>query len=137
MPVQGGTEMVLVAEDDEDVRETVVSMLNELGYRVLKAKDAQSALTIIESGMPIDLLLTDVVMPGPLKSTELARKARERMPNLAVLFMSGYPQKVIARREQLDDHIELLSKPYSRETLARKVRLALTQLAQRRLSYVP
>ena len=90
MPVTGGTEMVLVAEDDESVRETVVAMLNELGYRVLKAKDAQAALTIIESGMPIDLLFSDVIMPGPLKSTELARKARERMPNLAVLFTSGY-----------------------------------------------
>ena len=136
MPVQGGSEMVLVAEDDGDVRETVVAMLNELGYRVLKAKDAQSALTIIESGMPIDLLLTDVVMPGPLKSTELARKARERMPNLAVLFMSGYPQKAIARSERLDEEIDLLSKPYSRETLARKVRQALKHAAQRRLSYL-
>ena len=136
MPVEGGNEMVLVAEDDGDVRETVVAMLNELGYRVLKAKDAQSALTIIESGMPIDLLLTDVVMPGPLKSTELARKARERMPNLAVLFMSGYPQKAIARSERLDEEIDLLSKPYSRETLARKVRQALKHAAQRRLSYL-
>jgi PAS domain S-box-containing protein len=136
MPVQGGSEMVLVAEDDGDVRETVVAMLNELGYRVLKAKDAQSALTIIESGMPIDLLLTDVVMPGPLKSTDLARKARERMPNLAVLFMSGYPQKAIARSERLDEEIDLLSKPYSRETLARKVRQALKHAAQRRLSYL-
>jgi CheY-like chemotaxis protein len=135
LPVQGGSEMVLVAEDDQDVRETVVGMLNELGYRVLKAKDAQSALTIIESGMPIDLLLTDVVMPGPLKSTELARKARERMPNLAVLFTSGYPQKILARSEGLDDRIELLSKPYSRETLARKVRQVLTHSLQPLFSY--
>ena len=135
LPVQGGSEMVLVAEDDEDVRDTVVGMLNELGYKVLKAKDAQSALTIIESGMPIDLLLTDVVMPGPLKSTELARKARERMPDLAVLFTSGYPQKVLARSEGIDERIELLSKPYSRETLARKVRQALTHPLQRPFAY--
>ena len=75
-------------------------------------------------------------MPGPLKSTELARKARERMPNLAVLFMSGYPKKAIVRSERLDEEIELLSKPYSRETLARKVRQALKHSAQRRLSYL-
>ena len=131
MPVSGGSEMVLVAEDDESVRETVVAMLNDLGYRVLKAKDAQSALTIIESGMPIDLLFTDVVMPGPLKSTELARKARERMPHLAVLFTSGYSENAIVHSGRLDEHVELLSKPYSREELARKIRHVLANAAQR------
>jgi PAS domain S-box-containing protein len=127
MPVQGGTEVVLVAEDDEAVRETVVAMLSELGYRVLKAKDAQSALSIIESGMPIDLLFTDVIMPGPLKSTELARKARERMPNLAVLFTSGYTENAVVHSGRLDDNVELLSKPYSREALARRIRHLLVK----------
>jgi CheY-like chemotaxis protein len=79
-PIIGGPETILVAEDDEEVRTTVVDMLTELGYRVLKAKDAASALTIVESGMPIDLLFTDVVMPGTLRSPELARMARERCP---------------------------------------------------------
>ena len=130
-PVTGGTEMVLVAEDDETVRDTVVAMFNDLGYRVLKAKDAQSALTIIESGMPIDLLFTDVVMPGPLQSTELARKARERMPHLAVLFTSGYSQNAIAPGGRLDADVELLSKPYSRDALARKVRHVLAGAAER------
>ena len=68
-----GSETVLVVEDDEDVRDTVVDMLSELGYRVLKAKDAQSALAIVESGVPIDLLFTDVVMPGKCG----ARSSRE------------------------------------------------------------
>ena len=131
IPVTGGSEMVLVAEDDEAVRDTVVSMLNDLGYRVLKAKDAQSALTIIESGMPIDLLFTDVVMPGPLRSTELANKARERMPHLAVLFTSGYSQDAIATGGRLDPGVELLSKPYSRDELARKVRHVLESAGQR------
>jgi PAS domain S-box-containing protein len=129
MPVLGGSEMVLVAEDDESVRETVVAMLNDLGYRVLKAKDAQAALTIIESGMPIDLLFTDVVMPGTLKSTELARKARERMPNLAVLFTSGYTENAIVHSGRLDEQVELLSKPYTREALARKIRHVLANAA--------
>jgi PAS domain S-box-containing protein len=137
MPVTGGSEMVLVAEDDESVRETVVAMLNDLGYRVLKAKDANSALTIIESGMPIDLLFTDVVMPGPLKSTELARKARERMPHLAVLFTSGYSENAIVHSGRLDDGVELLSKPYSREALARTLRHVLANAAQRSLASLP
>jgi PAS domain S-box-containing protein len=131
-PVLGGNEMVLVAEDDESVRETVVAMLNDLGYRVLKAKDAQSALSIIESGMPIDLLFTDVIMPGPLKSTELARKARERMPNLPVLFTSGYTDNTFFQSARADDSIELLCKPYVREVLARKVRHMLDNAARQK-----
>ena len=135
MPIKGGSEVVLVAEDDESVRETVVAMLSDLGYRVLKAKDAHSALSIIESGMPIDLLFSDVVMPGPLKSSELARKARERMPNLAVLFTSGYTENSIVRSGRLQENVELLSKPYTREALARKLRHVLEIAAQRQYPY--
>ncbi|WP_198018854.1 hybrid sensor histidine kinase/response regulator [Azorhizobium doebereinerae] len=124
-PVSGGIETILVAEDDHAVREIVVGLLADLGYRVLKAKDAESALSIIESGMPIDLLFTDVVMPGPLKSTELARKARERLPNLAILFTSGYAENAIVHAGRLDEGVELLSKPYTREALARKLRQVL------------
>ena len=130
-PVRGGTETVLVAEDDEDVRATVVELLADLGYRVLKAKDAQSALAIVESGVPIDLLFTDVVMPGPLRSPELARKARERLPDIAVLFTSGYTDNAIVHAGRLDDGIELLSKPYSREAMARKIRHVLRNQQQR------
>ncbi|WGS54792.1 response regulator [Paraburkholderia sp. D15] len=124
-PAKGGTETILVVEDDEEVRTTVVEMLSDLGYRVLKAKDAQSALAIVESGVPIDLLFTDVVMPGPLRSTELARKARERLPAIAVLFTSGYTDNAIVHSGRLDEGIELLSKPYTHEALARKVRYVL------------
>jgi PAS domain S-box-containing protein len=131
LPVEGGSEMVLVAEDDEYVRESVVAMLSDLGYRVIKAKDAHSALAIIESGMPIDLLFTDVIMPGPLRSTELASKARERIPGLAVLFTSGYTENAMSTGGRLDPNIELLAKPYSRETLARKIRHVLGNAAHR------
>ncbi len=129
-PVVGGTETILVAEDDEKVRETVVAMLTDLGYRVLKAKDAAAALTIVESGIPIDLLFTDVVMPGPLKSSEMARQARERMPDLAVLFTSGYTENSIVHGGKLDVGVELLSKPYSREVMARKIRHILNNSRQ-------
>ncbi len=123
--ITGGSETVLVVEDDEDVRGTVVDLLSELGYRVLRAKDAQSALAIVESGVPIDLLFTDVVMPGPLGSPELARKARERLPNVAVLFTSGYTDNAIVHGGRLDEGVDLLSKPYSREAMARKIRHVL------------
>ncbi|WP_186332173.1 response regulator [Bordetella genomosp. 13] len=129
-PIAGGTETVLVVEDDEEVRTTVVDMLSELGYRVLRARDASSALAIIESGMPMDLVFTDVVMPGPLRSPELARKARERLPNVAVLFTSGYTDNAIVHGGRLDEGIELLSKPYTREALARKIRHVLRNQQQ-------
>ncbi|HEV7274901.1 MAG TPA: PAS domain S-box protein [Devosiaceae bacterium] len=130
-PVTGGSETILVAEDDEEVRDTVVEMLTELGYKVLKARDAASALTVVESGVPIDLLFSDVVMPGTLKSPDLARKARERLPHLAVLFTSGYTENSIVHGGRLDKGVDLLSKPYTREALARKVRHVLANRAQR------
>ena len=132
LPVVGGAETVLVVEDDAEVRETVVEMLRDLGYRVLKAVDAQSALSVVESGVPIDLLFTDVVMPGTLKSPELARKAKERIPGLAVLFTSGYTENSIVHGGRLDPGVDLLSKPYTREALARKIRHVLANEAQRR-----
>ncbi len=124
-PVHGGTETILVVEDDEEVRAIVADMLADLGYRVLEAHDATEALRVVESGEPIDLLFTDVVMPGPLKPPELARKARERIPGLPVLFTSGYSENSIVHGGRLDPGVELLTKPYPREALARKVRRVL------------
>jgi putative addiction module CopG family antidote len=130
-PIVGGIETVLVVEDDAEVRETVIAMLTDLGYRTLKAVDAESALTVIDSGIPIDILFTDVVMPGTLKSPELARKAKERLPNIAVLFTSGYTENSIVHGGKLDAGVELLSKPYTREALARKFRHVLANRVQR------
>lgn len=125
-PIAGGAETILVAEDGAEVRSTVVETLRDLGYRVLTANDA-SALTVIESGVPIDLLFTDVVMPGTLKSPELARKAKERLPGVVVLFTSGYTENAIVHGGRLDLGVDLLSKPYSREMLARKVRQVMAK----------
>jgi signal transduction histidine kinase/DNA-binding response OmpR family regulator len=132
-PVRGGTETVLVVEDDDEVRETAVALLGDLGYRVLKAREAMGALSVVESGVPIDVLFTDVVMPGPLRSPELARKARERLPGLAVLFTSGYTENAIVHGGRLDRGVELLSKPYTREALARKIRHVLANQEQQRV----
>ncbi|WP_324134738.1 response regulator [Bosea sp. (in: a-proteobacteria)] len=129
-PIVGGTETVLVVEDDDAVRETVIGLLSELGYNVLRASDAQSALSIVESGVAIDLLFTDVVMPGPLKSADLARQAKSRLPHLTVLFTSGYTENSIVHGGRLDDGVSLLSKPYTREALARKIRQVLSEVPQ-------
>jgi len=132
--IKGGEETVLVVEDDEEVRDVAVSMLTELGYRVVKARDAASALVVVDSGIPIDLIFTDVMMPGTLRSPELARKAKERLPDVAVLFTSGYTQNAIVHGGRLDPGVELLAKPYTREALARKIRHVLANHAQRRMA---
>jgi CheY-like chemotaxis protein len=108
-----------------------VELLTDLGYKVLEARDAASALTVIDSGKPIDLLFTDVVMPGPMKSVDVARKALERVPGLVVLFTSGYTENSIVHGGRLDPGVELLSKPYGREELARKIRHVLNNKRHR------
>ncbi|WP_375769888.1 PAS domain-containing protein [Archangium gephyra] len=130
-PVEGGSETVLVVEDNAEVRATVVEMLTELGYRVLKAADGQSALAILQSGIPVDLLFTDVVMPGPIRGAELARQAKALLPDLEVLFTSGYTEDAIATGGRLDPGVHLLSKPHRREDMARKVRQLLDHRTRR------
>jgi signal transduction histidine kinase/response regulator RpfG family c-di-GMP phosphodiesterase len=118
----GGIETILVVEDDAAVQATTVDILSSLGYRVLRANDGQSALTILQSGIPVDMLFTDVVMPGPVRSPELARKAKQLLPQIEVLYTSGYTQNAIVHDGRLDPGVELISKPYRREDLARKIR---------------
>jgi CheY-like chemotaxis protein len=120
-----GNETILVVEDDLKVQSTVVELLAGLGYAVLKANDAEQALTVVASGVHIDLLFTDVVMPGALRSPEMARRAVEMLPGMKVLFTSGYTQNAIVHGGRLDPGVELLSKPYSRQQLAFKVRQVL------------
>ena len=124
-PVQGGSETIVVVEDDAAVRHTVVDMLLGLGYTVLQAEHGESALALLEQAGPVDLLLTDVVMPGTVPSTELARLAREARPGLAILFTSGHAHDVLMQGGRLAPCVELLSKPYGRDELARTVRRVL------------
>jgi signal transduction histidine kinase/CheY-like chemotaxis protein len=121
-PVTGGTETILVVEDDAVVQATVVDTLQGLGYHVLKASNGQGALSILRSGIPVDLIFTDVVMPGPVRSVDMARQARELFPEIAILFTSGYTRNAIVHGGRLDPGVELISKPYRREALARKIR---------------
>ncbi|MBP0595408.1 PAS domain S-box protein [Paraburkholderia sp. LEh10] len=132
--VKGGTENILVVEDDPTVQSTAVDILSELGYRVLKADDAQQALTVLRSGMEVDLLFSDVVMPGPLRSTDMAAQALHMLPHLKVLFTSGYTHNVIVHGGRLDPGVELLSKPYRREQLAHKIRQMLDRREKRSMT---
>ena len=125
--IEQGSATILVVEDDEQVRETAVSLLTDLGYRILKASDAASALAIVESGVAVDMIFTDVVMPGPVRSIELARRARERLPLVSVLYTSGYTQNAIVHGGRLDAEVELIPKPYTREQLGLKVAHVLSR----------
>ncbi|NEX59587.1 response regulator [Noviherbaspirillum sp. 17J57-3] len=120
--VVGGSETILVVEDDLGVQATAVQMLTQLGYRVLKADQAEAAMAIVESGAKVDLLFTDVVMPGALRSPELARRALALLPGLKVLYTSGYTENAIVQGGRLNPGVHLLTKPYQREDLARKLR---------------
>jgi CheY-like chemotaxis protein len=121
----GAGEHILVVEDDDLVREQVAMMLSSLGYAVRSAASGEEALRVIEEGEHIDLLFTDVIMPGGMNGRELADAALERRPGLRVLFTSGYTENAIVHHGRLDHGVQLLSKPYRRADLASKVRRML------------
>ncbi len=121
-----GHETVLVVEDNEDVRVTVVELLEQAGYTVLTAEDGDQAMHMLQSGVLPDLIFTDVVMPGRVKSTDLANWARAQEPPIAVLFTSGHTRDILSGNHLLSPDIHLLSKPYSPEALAQRVRSVLT-----------
>jgi PAS domain S-box-containing protein len=124
LPV-GGDETILVVEDDPLARASAIAQLDSLGYATLSVENAERALSIIESGTPVDLLFTDMIMPGGANGRELAEAARERRPGLKVLFTSGYSEDTIVHDGRLDPGVLLLAKPYRKADLARMVRVAL------------
>jgi two-component system, cell cycle sensor histidine kinase and response regulator CckA len=125
-PAPGGSETVLVVEDEEAVRHLVCRVLRAKGYRVLEAAHAEAALQVWASTTePVDLLVTDMVMPG-MSGTALAAQLAEARPGLRTLFITGYAPEAIERRGELADAGGLLEKPFSADQLARKVREVLT-----------
>jgi len=122
----GGQETILVVEDNEGVRLTVVELLEQSGYTVLTAEDGDRAMLALQGGLQPDLIFTDVVMPGRLKSTDLADWARAQTPPVAVLFTSGHTRDILSSNHLLSPDIHLLSKPYSPEALTQRVRNVLT-----------
>jgi PAS domain S-box-containing protein len=122
-------ETVLVVEDDPLVRSFVVLQLHALGYRVIEAADGPQAQRLLETEAPIDLLFTDVFMPGGLNGRELAAEARRHRPTLKTLYTSGYAQNIIMNQGRLEPGAHFLPKPYKRHDLAIKVREALDAAA--------
>ena len=125
LPHVHGHETILVVEDNEDVRETVVELLEQAGYTVLTAEDGDRAMNMLQTGVQPELIFTDVVMPGRVKSTDLADWARAQTPAVAVLFTSGHTRDILSNNHLLSPEIHLLSKPYSPEALTQRVRSVL------------
>jgi PAS domain S-box-containing protein len=119
-------ETVVVVEDDPAVRMLVLDLLKELGYRAFEAEDATSALPLLESDLRVDLLVTDVGLPG-MNGRQLAEIARQHRPGLKVLFMTGYAQKAAERQGFLEEGMDMIAKPFALELLASKIRTMLSQ----------
>jgi PAS domain S-box-containing protein len=124
-PVQGGHEAVLVVEDDALVRKYVVTQIDSLGYTTLEACNAAEALRLIGGDAAIDLLFTDVIMPGSMNGRQLVDAALKQRPSLKTLFTSGYTENAIVHHGRLDSGVLLLVKPYRKLELAKMIRMAL------------
>jgi CheY-like chemotaxis protein len=120
-----GSETILVVEDDADLRDTVVTALTQFGYRALAAPNAERALSILSGPEHIDLLFTDVMMPGGVLGPELARRARELRPDIDVLFTTGYAESHVLSGAGTLAPGDMIQKPYRNEELAMRVRHVL------------
>ena len=125
IPDAASSETILVVEDDDDVRAINVHGLRELGYRVFEVADGPSALAVLQREPNIDLLFTDVVLPGGMNGAQIAAQARGMRPSLRVLFTTGYARNAIVHQGRLDSGVHLLTKPFTHAELATKVRLIL------------
>ena len=121
----GGDESILIVEDDALVREYVVTQISRLGYDTLAANNAAEALAIINGPERIDLLFTDVIMPGGMNGRQLAIESQTRRPGLKILYTSGYTENAIVHHGRLDAGVLLLPKPYLSSDLALMIRTAL------------
>ena len=128
-PLVGGPETILVVEDEDHVRDATCGILSALGYRVLEAADAASAKAIVESGEQIDLVFSDVIMPGPVSSLQLGEAVRARLPAAQMLYTSGYAEGVLAHEGKLDARVNLLHKPYHPNVLSARIRHLLRRRA--------
>jgi signal transduction histidine kinase len=128
VPPGQGEETILVVEDSDDVRAYSAMILRELGYSVLEAADAASAMTILERSPRVDLLFTDVVLPG-MSGRVLADAAIERWPKMKVLFTTGYSRNAIVHQGRLDAGVNLITKPFTFDQLGARVREVLDALA--------
>ncbi len=120
---------VLVVEDQSDVREIAIDLLNDIGFRTIEAADAEAALRVLSSDRRLDLLFTDIVMPGSIRGTELTYVARQLRPGLPVVFTTGYADVGLLRDSEVPTAGALVTKPYGRDDLAEKPCAAIEQAA--------
>jgi CheY-like chemotaxis protein len=120
-----GSEYILVVEDDAALRAYSVETLTELGYSVLEASTGPEALSLLDAEPGINLLFTDVVMPGGMSGRQLADEALRRRPDLKVLYTTGYTRNAIVHNGRLDPDVEVIAKPFSFEQLASRIRALL------------
>lgn len=125
VPKAEAGERVLVVEDEPVVRDLIVEVLQELGYRVLEARDGPSGLKILQSRRHIDLLITDVGLPGGINGRQLADQARASRPDLKVLFITGYAENAAVAGGFLEPGMEMMTKPFAVEGLAQRIRMML------------
>lgn len=125
LPTLSGSETVLIVEDDPDVRELAARHLQSLGYTVHAAADGPSALARLSELEKIDLVFSDVVLPGGMNGRELAHEVQKRRPGTPVLHTSGYAETAVVQHGRLEAGVELIAKPYRKEDLARAVRQVL------------
>jgi CheY-like chemotaxis protein len=121
IPASPSGETVLVVEDEPVVRELIVEVLEDLGYRSLQTSDGPAGLRILQSDEPVDLLVTDLGLPG-MNGRQMAETARLHRPDLKVLFITGYAETATASSGFLDPGMEMITKPFSVEALAHRVR---------------
>ncbi|NOY13497.1 MAG: response regulator [Deltaproteobacteria bacterium] len=122
-----GSESILIVDDEADLLQLAGLYLRDLGYRTLLAENAAQALEILAGDVTLDLLFSDVVMPGGMNGFELAQQAMELKPGLKVLLTSGFTSKTIAHNGLARFAIHLLSKPYRKDELAQRIRLVLDE----------
>lgn len=128
--LRGRDETVLVVEDDRAVRDVAVEMLEGLGYRTRQAEDGPAALALLGEDAPIDLIFTDVVLPGGMTGPDLVREATGLRPGLPALYCSGFTRDALIDEGRLNRHLDLIEKPYDRQTLARHIRTVLDRSGQ-------
>jgi PAS domain S-box-containing protein len=122
---EGGAETILVVEDHEELRAFSAGVLRELGYNVVEASSGRLALEVLQTRSNLDLLFTDMVLPDGMSGRELADEARRRQPGLKVLFTTGYTRNAVVHNGKLDAGVNLISKPFTYDQLAAKVRTLL------------
>ncbi|MFC6478238.1 response regulator [Pseudomonas asuensis] len=118
-------ETVLIVDDEPTVRMLIAEVLEELGYRAIEAADGASGLAILSSSAHIDLLISDVGLPGGMNGRQMADAARQRRPDLKVLFITGYAENAVVGNGNLEEGMYLMAKPFSMDLLATRLEAIL------------